>query len=140
MKKAVVTGILVEDQEGRYLLVRKPAGIGPYKNTYLTPGGYINEGETADECVLRELYEETGVKVTNLKRVIFDEDFTENWKGEQVHLVMLLYTATFLSGSLQPTEGDDDHLAQIKFFSVPEIKKLPLSPPLKKLLKFLEIL
>ena len=140
MEKAIVTGILVKNNKKQYLLVRKEKNVGPYPNTWLTPGGYIDEGESADACVIRELYEETGVKVKNLRRVTFDEDFTENWKGKKVHLIMLLYTGNFVSGDLKPTAGDDDHLKNIEFFSASEIKKLQLSPPLEKLLRALAIL
>ena len=133
MKKSVVTGILVR-KDNRILLVKKPDNVGPYAGTYLTPGGGVNTGEAIDEAALRELYEETGVKVSNLKRIFFDDVVTENWKGDEAHYIMLLYTADYLSGDLQPTEGDDDNLEVIKWFSEDELKEIKLSPPLKKFL------
>src|SRR4030088_2152295 len=104
--KLVVTGVLVRNAEGQLLLVRKPDGVGPYAGTYLIPGGGVKSGESADSAALRELYEETGVKVRNLRRVFFDDDVTENWQGIVKHFIMLMYTAEYVSGSLQPTEGD----------------------------------
>ena len=136
--KTVVTGVLVR-YKGRFLLVKKPDGVGPYAGTYLTPGGGVGEGELVDEAVLRELYEETGVKVKNLTRVTFDDAITKNWKGVQAHYVMLLYTADYVSGELKPTAGDDDNLEIIDWFTVEQIKDLTLSPPLQKLLSYLQI-
>jgi ADP-ribose pyrophosphatase YjhB (NUDIX family) len=138
MNKAVVVGVLVKNAD-KFLLVKKADNIGPYAGTYLTPGGYIEKNESADAAVIRELYEETGVKVKNLTRVFFDDDITQNWRGEKVHFIMLLYSAEFVSGNLKPTAGDDDNLEVIKWFSMDEIKSLPLSPPLQKLLKVLNI-
>ncbi len=135
MDKSVVTGILVRRSEGKVLLVKKQEGVGPYAGMYLTPGGGVKTGEPVDEAALRELYEETGVKVTNLKRIFFDDDVTENWQGVKKHFIMLLYTADYVSGDLHPTEGDDDKLAEIKWFSTEEVKRLKLSPPLMRLLQ-----
>lgn len=80
MNISVVTGILVKNDEGKILLVKKPDGVGPYQGNFLTPGGGVESGESIDKAVQRELYEETGVKVNNLKRVLFDDDFTETGK------------------------------------------------------------
>jgi len=135
LKKSVVTGILVKNSDGQLLLVKKPDGIGPYAGTYLTPGGGVETGEAADDAALRELYEETGVKIKNLKRVFFDDDITDNWQGIPRHYIMLMYTADYVSGDLHPTEGDDDNLEVIKWFSKNELGSIPLSPPLVKLLK-----
>lgn len=134
MNKSVVTGILVKNDEGKVLLVKKADGVGPYAGMYLTPGGGVKTGESVDEAVQRELYEETGVKATNIRRVLFDDDVTGNWKGEETHFIMLLYTGEYVSGDLKPTAGDDDHLEVIKWFSPEELVGLPLSPPLQKLL------
>lgn len=134
MEKVVVTGILVKNNVGKVLLVKKKDGVGPYAGMYLTPGGGVKTGEPAGVAVQRELYEETGVKAKNIRRVLFDDDVTENWKGEKKHFIMLLYTGEYVSGDLKPTEGDDDDLEVIKWFAPEELSTIPLSPPLQKLL------
>ena len=106
LKKTVVTGVLVKNSDGKVLLVRKADNVGPYAGMYLTPGGRVETGEPVDEAALRELYEETGVKVRNLKRVYFDDDVTDNWQGIKRHYIMLLYTADYISGNFRPTEGN----------------------------------
>lgn len=137
MNISVVTGILVKRRLREFLLVKKPEGVGPYAGMYLTPGGGVDIGEAVDEAVQRELYEETGVRVEKLRRVLFDDAVTENWRGKQTHYVMLLYTAEYVSGDLKPTAGDDDNLEVIDWFGVEQLRQLPLSPPLERLLEHL---
>ena len=55
--------VLVLDQDGRILLFKdSDPGIGA--SWWITPGGGIDPGETEHETVLRELEEETGLRVT----------------------------------------------------------------------------
>jgi len=51
---------LVVDANGDWLVVKKRySGL---KNQWSLPAGFVNEGETADEAVLREVAEETGIQ------------------------------------------------------------------------------
>ncbi|MBL8159501.1 NUDIX hydrolase [Candidatus Saccharibacteria bacterium] len=134
---SLVTGVLVKNADNKFLLVKKPDDVGPYAGTYLPPGGAVDQDERIDEAALRELYEETGVKVTNLKRVYFDDDITENWAGKVKHMVGLLYTADYASGDLTPKEGNDDDFDVVGWFSLEEMKHMPLSPPIEKLMRHL---
>lgn len=138
MKQVVVTGIVVKNDQGQILMLKKQPGVGPYAGTYLTPGGGVNPGETLDEAVQRELFEETGVRVKNLQRFSFEDAVTANWKGDEIHFIMLAYTGDYISGDLKPTEGNDDLLAEVRWVSPEELKTLPLSPPLKKWLKMMK--
>ncbi len=56
-------GILVEN--GKILLsYEKNTGV------YMSPGGGVEEGETLEECCIRELREETGIQVEPIKPFI----------------------------------------------------------------------
>ena len=52
------------DQE-RILLLRKATGIG--KGKWYPTGGKVRPRETHEDGVVREVYEETGLRVTNLR-------------------------------------------------------------------------
>ena len=41
--------------------------LGYSHKTYQFPGGHLEEGETLEECLLREIKEETGIELTDAK-------------------------------------------------------------------------
>lgn len=67
-------------QSGHILLVERKELPG--KGQWALPGGFVNQTETLEEAVIRELYEETKLKVPKpvlkgslVKRVTFDDPF-----------------------------------------------------------------
>ncbi|MBQ3545567.1 MAG: NUDIX hydrolase [Lachnospiraceae bacterium] len=48
-------------RDSKVLLVKH--NYGSAKGKYLNPGGYLKEGELPEEAAIREIYEETGVKI-----------------------------------------------------------------------------
>lgn len=54
-------GAIVHDAEGRLLLIRR--GRPPAEDLWSLPGGRVEPGETDGEAVVRELAEETGLRV-----------------------------------------------------------------------------
>lgn len=61
----VVAGILWRD--GRFLAVQRPEGAD-YAGWWEFPGGKVEQGETLDAALLRELREELGVDCTHWKK------------------------------------------------------------------------
>ena len=57
-------GVFVEHQ-GKYLIVKR--GYAPKKGYWDLPGGYIEATEQPEDAVRRELTEETGLQVTDVK-------------------------------------------------------------------------
>ena len=59
---AVAVGGILTDAEGRILLIRRARDPGAGK--YGLPGGFVDEGETGEEAVIREIKEEVGLTAT----------------------------------------------------------------------------
>ncbi len=81
---------LVLDASGRVLLVRY---VGPEGGEWwVLPGGGMDPGETAERTVVREVEEETGIRV-ELGPLIWTREFVVPWgerwirQGEQIYLV-----------------------------------------------------
>ncbi len=56
------------DKEGwEVLLIRRKNE--PYANYWALPGGFVDENETLEEAVVRELYEETSLQGVNLSQM-----------------------------------------------------------------------
>jgi 8-oxo-dGTP diphosphatase len=58
---------VVFDGEGSVLLIRRK--YPPFADALALPGGFVEIGETVEEACRRELMEETGVKVRDLRLV-----------------------------------------------------------------------
>ena len=53
--------VIIKDKEGNYLFTRRK--FNPLKGTLDLPGGFIDYGETAENCAVREVKEETGIDI-----------------------------------------------------------------------------
>ena len=92
-------GAVVKDEQGRLLLIKR--GHEPGAGLWSLPGGRIEPGETDAEALVREMLEETGLKVApgrllgSVKRPGLDGDVID----------IRDYAATVISGTLRA--GDD---------------------------------
>ncbi len=97
-------GALVQDGQGRTLLVRHKAERGGYwRGTWILPGGMLKVGETIDEGIAREVAEETGLVVEVIDSEV---DPTERIVREgghvTLHVVYIVRRARIVGGELLP--------------------------------------
>lgn len=59
------------------------------------PGGHLEFGETLEECAVREVQEETGIAITNIRSGPFTQDF---FLQENKHYITIIMIADYLSG------------------------------------------
>ncbi|MBN1285191.1 MAG: NUDIX domain-containing protein [Anaerolineae bacterium] len=88
----VGVGIFVE-RDDEILLVKRRGPHGA--NTWSTPGGLLEFGEAPETCAVREVYEETGVHVGDVRFV----GLTNNvFESENVHSITIWMRGRYLSG------------------------------------------
>ncbi|MFI0422523.1 NUDIX hydrolase [Spongiactinospora sp. 9N601] len=112
-------GAVVFDDDGRLLLIRR--GHPPGEGLWSLPGGRVEPGESDQRAVVRELLEETGLRVS----VVRLAGTVERPGGPGVVYVIRDYLAA-PAGDTALTAGDD--AADARWVPVPELDRLPMSP------------
>lgn len=74
--------------------------LGKRKNshgagTWCFPGGHLEFGEDPEDCAIREVFEETGLSITDIRRWTFTNDI---FISENKHYISLFMLANYLSG------------------------------------------
>lgn len=59
--------VVTKEAEPKVLLIQR--GNEPYKGCWAFPGGFMNMDETTEQCAIRELEEETGLKIDEVKQI-----------------------------------------------------------------------
>ena len=59
--------VITKEAEPKVLLIQR--GIDPYKGCWAFPGGFMNMDETTEQCAIRELEEETGLRVSDVHQI-----------------------------------------------------------------------
>jgi ADP-ribose pyrophosphatase YjhB (NUDIX family) len=102
----------VLDGAGRVLLARR--AVEPFLGFWDTPGGFVEPGESLEECVRRELREEAGVEIA-VGRLVGSFPDTYGPTGEAT--VNTFFECRLLSGEPRP----DDDVAELRWFSRDEL-------------------
>ncbi|MBQ8453775.1 MAG: NUDIX hydrolase [Bacteroidaceae bacterium] len=59
--------VMTKETTPHVLLIER--GSDPFKGHWAFPGGFMNMDETAEQCAIRELEEETGLKVSSFHQI-----------------------------------------------------------------------
>ena len=86
------------------------------RRIYGLPGGLIDPGETVEDAARRELYEETGLRLTQIREILPSAACAVGLSDEQT--ISLLGVA---EGALHPAPGED---TQARWYTRDEIRTL----------------
>lgn len=118
----------------RVLLLHGHDGHDPAHEWWFTVGGGIARGETPEECVLREIREETGLKVypdALIGPVLYREaDFRfRNVRARQDEWFFLVFLKDHseLIDLTHLTESEQDLVDEYRWVTVTEMKKIALT-------------
>ena len=99
MKQIEVVAAIIHDEQGRIFVTQR--GYGEWKDYWEFPGGKMEAGETPEEALKREIWEE-------LETHIVVERFVETveWDYPHFHLTMHCYLCHVESGHLKLKEHE----------------------------------
>lgn len=103
---ALTTDCVIYDPQARVLLIRRKHD--PYAGCYALPGGFVEIGETVEAACRREVLEETGIEVAELRLIGVYSDPSRDPRG---HTVSVAY-ATVLPVASSPRSGSDAESAE----------------------------
>ena len=115
---AVTTDCVVFGFDGRdlkVLLIER--GNEPYKGCWAFPGGFLQMDETAEQGALRELREETGLNLRNIKEF---GTFSDVHRDPRERVISIAFYA--LARKADVKGGDD--AAQAQWFAINEVPQL----------------
>ena len=107
----IAPAIIVAIRKGDKLLMAKHSYHKTHK--YALVAGFVEAGESIEEAVHREVSEEIGIKIKNLKY-----KRSQSWPFP--NSLMLAFTAEYESGEIKV---DGDEIVKAKWFSKNEIER-----------------
>lgn len=115
----VRTRVVIFDDDGR-ILVQHHSSSKP--DFYRLPGGGVRFREKAEDCIVREILEETGLDA-RVDRLLWVRDFLDQL---QYHSIELFFLATVIDGEFMPNpEGGN---IELLFTTLEDLEKVIFYP------------
>ena len=99
MKRIEVVAAIIHDADGRIFATQR--GYGEFKDGWEFPGGKMEAGETPEEALRREIWEELETRI-DVERLVE----TVEYDYPQFHLTMHCYLCRVESGRLELKEHE----------------------------------
>lgn len=107
--------VIILDHNNRFLLQKRKSGSWGFL------GGLLEVGETLEDTAIREVYEESDLKVSNLQLVnVFsgpEYHFTLD-NSDEIYVITSVYYAREVEGTII---ADNDESMELKYFKVHEL-------------------
>lgn len=129
LKTVLVAAVALVDVDGRVLIAERPEGKS-MAGLWEFPGGKVEEGETPERALIRELKEELSIDVTEacLAPFTFASHIYDDF-----HLLMPLYLCRRWDGMVYPREGQ--RVRWLRPLDLRDIAMPPADAPLVAMLK-----
>ncbi len=133
-----IVSALIVSSDGLILMGRKdPSKGGVYADAWHIPGGGVDEGETKNTTLIREVREETALDITSSKIELIDDQGkgtsikTLKDTGEQVlcHMNFNVYRVEIPQKAAEVRLQPTDDLVELKWFNPADLRHVKLTPP-----------
>ncbi|TYB77705.1 (deoxy)nucleoside triphosphate pyrophosphohydrolase [Maritimibacter fusiformis] len=119
MNIVLVSAVALIDLDGRVLLAQRPEGK-PMAGLWEFPGGKVEDGETPEAALIRELQEELGIDThaSCLAPLAFASHSYDDF-----HLLMPLFACRRWKGNVTPLEGQ-----KLAWVRAKDLRNYPMPP------------
>ena len=111
------TGILIED--GRILVVKQEVSE---QRHWSLPGGKLEYGETIEQCLVREVKEETGIDI-KVKDMLYVTDRFRHMNNHVVHISFLVERMGKKPKAMAWKHKDEKMVREVKMIPLEELTK-----------------
>ena len=108
--------VITKETEPKVLLIER--GDEPFKGCWAFPGGFMDMDETTEQCAIRELEEETGLKVSKVYQIGAYSKVDRDPRGRTITVAYIAIVDEPLAVS-----GQDD-AAKAEWFSLSALPQL----------------
>lgn len=108
--------VMTNEPLPKVLLIQR--GADPFKGAWAFPGGFMNMDETTEQCAIRELEEETGLKVATVHQIGAYSKVDRDPRGRTITVAYLA-----IVDSQKEVMGQDD-AEKAEWFPITELPHL----------------
>ncbi len=108
---------IIENSPKKIVLVKR--NTIPFKGYWALPGGRVEQNETIENAIVREVKEETGLEVEIIRKI---GEYQEqgNREGVEYDYYPACFLVRIIGGKLKPQQGE---IQEAKIFSFDDVPK-----------------
>jgi 8-oxo-dGTP pyrophosphatase MutT (NUDIX family) len=142
--REIVAAVIISKDEKIFLGMKNPAKGGVYSDCWHIPGGGIDDGESKEQALIREIMEETGIDIEKYEIKLIDSEGTGEAEktlkdaGEKVLCKMRFNVYEIKINDQLASEikiSLDDDLEKFVWSDISGLKNMKLTPPSEELFK-----
>lgn len=122
-------GAIIQNDEGEVLLLKMANDKGVYPRQWGLVGGGMDEIETMEEALRREVREETSLEICDVAPFRFADDrqmkLMKDGNREEVYMIYLVFDAKLAGGELRLNE----EWSEARWVDTSELSEFDLNPP-----------
>ena len=108
--------VITREAEPKVLLIQR--GNMPFKGSWAFPGGFMNMDENTEQCAIRELEEETGLRLSKIQQIGAYSKVDRDPRGRTITIAYLAIVDTAVA-----VTGQDD-AAKAEWFPITDLPHL----------------
>jgi nucleoside triphosphatase len=105
MKRRIIVGAIIQNNKGEVLLLKMSSTQGVFPGKWGLVGGGVEEAETMEEALVREVREETGLEIKDIKPFQFADDKQDklmpDGSRQALYMIYLVFDAKVVGGEIK---------------------------------------